>query len=215
VDTPAPGQDAARASSPDKPHRILVAYATRHGSTADVAEWIGDGLRVPGSHVDVVEIGSAPRLADYDAVVVGGPMILGWHRAARRFLGTHAGELEGRPVALFITCASLTETGEDELDGIPITKDPWLVKKPRTQGRLTRKERYACPVHYLEGARKEAPDLHLVGAAFFGGSLDLTSMNLFEKLFVTLVIGATPGDSRNQAAVREWAGSLVRELKAG
>ena len=33
-------------------------------------------------------------------------------------------------------------------------------------------------------------------------------MNVFEKLFVLLVIGATPGDGRNFKAVREWSGGL-------
>jgi len=201
-----------RADAPASTRRILVVYATRHGSTADVAGWIADELRGQGTDVDVAAIGSAPTPTDYDAVVLGGPMILGWHKDARRFLGTHASILEDRPPALFITCASLTDTGETEIDGIPITMDPWLAKKPRREGRPTRKERYALPAHYLEKARKEAPAARPVEVAFFGGSLDLTTMNLFEKLFVMLVIGATPGDSRNQTAVREWARSLAAKL---
>ena len=35
-------------------------------------------------------------------------------------------------------------------------------------------------------------------------------MNLFEKLFVMLVIGANPGDGRHWDAVREWARELPR-----
>lgn len=37
-------------------------------------------------------------------------------------------------------------------------------------------------------------------------------MNLLEKLFVILVIGATPGDGRHWDAVREWARGLPAVL---
>ena len=48
--------------------------------------------------------------------------------------------------------------------------------------------------------------------AFFAGSLDLTTMNVFEKLFVLLVVGATPGDGRNWKAIREWGAGLGEVL---
>ena len=37
----------------------------------------------------------------------------------------------------------------DAVQGVPVAKDPWLVKKPRNADKLTRKERYALPSHYL------------------------------------------------------------------
>lgn len=196
------------------PARVLVAYATRHGSTSQLAEWIAEEVREAGAEVDVAPVTADPSPGDYHAVVLGGPMILGWHKDGRRFLKRHAGELAGRPTALFVTCASLTETGEERIDGVTLTKDPWLVKEPRTAGKLSYRENYATPRHYLEDVLEEAPDLHPVNVAFFGGSLDLTKMNLFEKLFVTLAIRATPGDARNQEAVRGWARQVVAELLA-
>ena len=51
-------------------------------------------------------------------------------------------------------------------------------------------------------------------AAFFAGSLDLTTMNILEKLFVLLVVGATPGDGRHLDYVREWARELPAALRA-
>jgi menaquinone-dependent protoporphyrinogen oxidase len=191
------------------PARILIAYATKHGSTAELAEWIADEIRGSGADADVVPVTAAPSPAPYDAVVIGGPMIMGWHKDAGRFLKRRAGELSGKPTALFITAASLTETGEEQIDGIPVTRDPWLVKEPRDPTKLGRKERYAVPRHYLEDALEAAPGLRPVAAAFFGGSLDLTKMNLFEKLFVMLAIRATPGDARNEKAVRAWAREIT------
>jgi menaquinone-dependent protoporphyrinogen IX oxidase len=194
------------------PARVLVAYATRHGSTAELAEWIAAEIREAGADVDLTPVTAAPSVAGYHAVVVGGPMIMGWHKDARRFLRTNAGGLAGKPTALFITAASLTQTGEEQIGGTPIFKDPWLVKEPRDAGKLRYKESYALPAHYLKDALEAAPGLRPVAVAFFGGSLDLTTMNFFEKLFVMLAVGATPGDGRNEKAVRAWAREIAAKL---
>ncbi|MBM3147775.1 MAG: flavodoxin domain-containing protein [Actinobacteria bacterium] len=209
----APPETATSRTAVAAPARILVTFATRHGSTAEVAEWIAEELREAGAEVDVTPVDAGPHVSDYQAVVLGGPMIMGWHKRARRFLGVNAATLADMPTALFITAAALTETVEDALDGIPIVKDPWLVKELRTPGKPTRKERYARPGNYLKAARRAAPDVRPVSVAFFAGSLDLTSMNLFEKLFIMLVIGATPGDARNRKAVRHWARDIAPKLR--
>jgi menaquinone-dependent protoporphyrinogen oxidase len=51
--------------------RILVAYASRAGSTAEVAEVIGRVLREGGPEVDVCPVGDVHSLAGYDALVLG------------------------------------------------------------------------------------------------------------------------------------------------
>jgi menaquinone-dependent protoporphyrinogen oxidase len=189
------------------PH-ILLVCATRHGSTAEVAEAIAEELRGAGA---VVDVRPAPLGADpsgYDAVVVGGPMIMGWHRDALRYLARNRDRLAALPTAYFITAAALTDTGDDAVDGVPIVKDTWLAKAPRDAQKLRRKERYARPAHYLEKPLKAAPQVRPLSVAFFAGSLDLTKMNLFEKIFVILAVGATPGDGRHWDAIREWARGL-------
>ena len=139
-------------------------------------------------------------------------MIMGWHRDAVRYVKQHRQPLAALPTAFFITAASLTDTGEDEVRGVPIVKDPWLAKKPRDAGKLRRKERYALPSHYLGDILDACAPARPRAAAFFAGSLDLTTMNVLEKLFVLVVIGATPGDGRNFKAVREWAAGLRATL---
>ena len=194
--------------------RVLLVYATRHGSTQDVADAVAEELRATGHEVDQRPAAEAPGPAGYDAVVVGGPMIMGWHRQAIRYVKTHRGELERLPMALFITAASLTDTGEAEVQGVPIVKDPWLAKAPRDAAKLRYKERYALPQHYLGAVLKKADPVRPRSVAFFAGSLDLTTMNVFEKLFVLLVVGATPGDGRNWKAIREWGAGLGSVLRA-
>jgi menaquinone-dependent protoporphyrinogen IX oxidase len=195
--------------------QALVVYASRHGSTREVADAVAEELRAGFAEVDVREVASAPPPAGYDAVVVGGPMIMGWHKGARKYLKRHKGQLNDVPFALFVTAASLTEDGVDAVQGMPIAKDPWLVKKPRDPEKLSRKERYALPRHYVGDILKDCAPARPRNVALFAGSLDLTTMNLFEKAFVLLVIGATPGDGRHFAFIREWAADLGGTLRAG
>lgn len=194
--------------------RALLVYATRHGSTREVAEVVAEELRGAFAEVDVRDAQAAPPPAGYDAVVVGGPMIMGWHKDAVRYLKRHKGQLDGVPFALFVTAASLTEDGVDEVQGMPIFKDPWLVKKPRNADKLSRKERYALPRHYVGDILKVCAPARPLNVAVFAGSLDLTTMHVFEKLFVLLVIGATPGDGRHLDFVREWARNAALQLAA-
>jgi menaquinone-dependent protoporphyrinogen oxidase len=67
-------------------NRILVAYATMAGSTVEVAQAVGEEIEKSGSQVDVLPIDEVKDLQAYDGVVVGGPMIMGWHRTALGFL---------------------------------------------------------------------------------------------------------------------------------
>ncbi len=194
--------------------RVLLVYATRHGSTREVADAVAEELRAAGHDVDQQPAAEAPGPVGYDAVVVGGPMIMGWHREAVRYLTKHRADLERLPTALFITAASLTETGETDVQGVPIVTDPWLAKAPRNAAKLRYKERHALPQHYLGAVLKKAEPMRPRSVAFFAGSLDLTTMNLFEKAFVLLVVGATPGDGRNWKAIREWGAGLGEVLQA-
>jgi menaquinone-dependent protoporphyrinogen oxidase len=193
--------------------RILLVCTTRHGSTREVADAVADELRAAGADVDVRPAAEAPGPSGYDAVVVGGPMIMGWHKDAQRYVSRHRTELQGLPSALFITAASLTDTGESDVDEVPIVKDPWLGKAPKDAARLRYRERYALPSHYLGDVLKAAAPWRPRTVAFFAGSLDLTTMNLLEKAFVLLIVGATPGDGRNWKAIREWGAGLGEVLR--
>jgi len=129
--------------------RVLVVYATFAGSTVEVAQAVGEELGRSGLQVEVRPIGEVRDLRGYDAVVVGAPMILGWHRAALRFLRRHRQALQDKPLAVFVMAISLTESSETLLKGVPITLDEQLPKPPRRPGRLSFRERYATLANYL------------------------------------------------------------------
>jgi menaquinone-dependent protoporphyrinogen oxidase len=81
---------------------VLVAYATKHGSTAGVAETIAEELRSMEVEVDLVSLGDSADLEAYDGVVLGAPIYnMRWLKPARSFLKRHAAQLAEKPVAIF------------------------------------------------------------------------------------------------------------------
>jgi menaquinone-dependent protoporphyrinogen oxidase len=84
------------------PKRVLVAYATKHGSTREVAERVAHVLRDRGLAVDVMPAAEVGLLRGYAGVVLGGALYTGrLHKDARRFLARHRDALAGRALAVF------------------------------------------------------------------------------------------------------------------
>ena len=81
---------------------ILVTAATKHGSTAEIAEAIGRALGEAGKAVEVEPVDRVTSLEPYEAVILGSGVYLGhWLAPARAFAGRHAEELRSRPTWLF------------------------------------------------------------------------------------------------------------------
>jgi len=55
-------------------NNILTTYATRAGSTFEVAEQIAEILRTTGASVKVKPVPAVHEMKDYDAVVIGSPI---------------------------------------------------------------------------------------------------------------------------------------------
>jgi menaquinone-dependent protoporphyrinogen oxidase len=83
-------------------HRVLVAYGSKRGGTAEIAEWIGETLRTEGLDADVRPAESVHDVGPYDAFVIGGALYaMRWHRGARRFVRRYRDIVSRRPVWLF------------------------------------------------------------------------------------------------------------------
>jgi menaquinone-dependent protoporphyrinogen oxidase len=186
---------------------ILVTYATNSGSTAEVAQAVCEELLKSGSQVEILPVEKVNSLENYAAVVLGAPMILGWHRLARRFLRQNRSALEHLPLAVFVTCMSLTRTGETHIQGVPVIVDEHLPKPPRAEKRLRFKERYSLLSNYLRPIFKTSP-VKPVSIGVFAGQLNYARMKLWAMIFVVLILQAQAGDKRNWDAIRAWAGSL-------
>jgi len=97
--------------------KVLVAYGTTNGSSAQIAETVADVLRKEGLAVEALPARSVESVEAYDAVVVGGGLYAGrWHRDARRFVRRHRRALTGRPL-WFFSSGPLDATASER--GIP------------------------------------------------------------------------------------------------
>ena len=188
--------------------KILVTYATMAGSTAEVARAVGEQLEKSGLQVDVLPLDDVQDLHSYDGVVVGAPMIMGWHRAARRFLRRHRHDLQAKPLAVFVLAMSLTETGETSVDGVPVVVDEKLPRPPLKPGSLSFQERYATLPNYLRPILKAARPAKPVSIAVFGGRMEYGRLKWWAVLFAMLIIRAPAGEKRDWPAIQAWAAGL-------
>lgn len=82
--------------------RVLVAYATKYGSTREIAERIGATLRDAGLDADVADAATVHDVEPYDAVVLGSALYAAtWRRDATRFARRHREALQALPVWSF------------------------------------------------------------------------------------------------------------------
>ena len=81
---------------------ILVAHASKHGSTAEIAEAVAGELRDRGLGADCIAVGEVEDIGGYDAVVLGSAVYMRrWRGDARHFLRRHRKELAELPFWVF------------------------------------------------------------------------------------------------------------------
>lgn len=82
--------------------RILVTYASKHHSTAEIAGAIAQEIRVGGHDVVCEDARSAPPASEFDAVVLGSAVYVGrWRKAASKYLKRNLDTLSKMPFWIF------------------------------------------------------------------------------------------------------------------
>jgi menaquinone-dependent protoporphyrinogen oxidase len=108
---------------------LLVAYATKHESTHEVADAVAARLRELGVEADVRPAHAVETLEPYAGVVLGGALYMGrWHRDARHFLSHHRDALSSLPLAIFAMGPLTLE--EKDVAGSRKQLDRALAKEP-------------------------------------------------------------------------------------
>ena len=94
---------------------VLVAYATRHGATAGIAERVATTLGARGHPAEARPVEEVGSLDGYDAVVLGAAAyVLHWLKPATGFAHRHGSELAAMPVWLFSSGPLGTDTVDDK-----------------------------------------------------------------------------------------------------
>jgi menaquinone-dependent protoporphyrinogen oxidase len=162
--------------------KILVAYASKHGSTAEIAQSIGQTLRENHHEVDVLSVEDVKQIEKYQALILGSAVYSGrWMKEAVSFLRTH--QFNELPIYLFSSGPIGNAEPHELLDGYTI---PELVKD------LTK-------------------DLNLCDVQIFHGKIDLRKLSLAE-LMLFKSVGAQSGDFRRWDAIKLWAQHVSDKL---
>ena len=182
--------------------RVLIAYASRFGSTSEISQEIGDILRQEDFSVDLIDLidnsGKIPNLSDYEGILVGSGIRMGrWTKEGLNFLKNNRKELSQKHLGLFVS------SGE--------------AANPKTYDQAKKK--------YLEDILKKIGLLQsdvLVEA--FGGVFDLSASNnysFFEKKMIKRIATSSVGfvvqdgkmnDFRNWQLIREWATAFADRI---
>jgi menaquinone-dependent protoporphyrinogen oxidase len=158
---------------------ILVGYATRYGSTREVAETIAATLREGGLEIDLQPLRAVRTLETYNAVVLGAPLYMfRWHKDAKSFLSRHRQALMERPVAVFALG--------------PFEDVPKQWQEVRTN---------------LDKELAGFPWFAPVAIEIFGGVFDPAKLT-FPYNLVPGLKKMPVSDIRNWTAIRSWANSL-------
>jgi menaquinone-dependent protoporphyrinogen oxidase len=164
---------------------VLVAAASRHGATEEIAARIGGDLAECGLRGEVKKLGDVEAVEPYEAVVLGSAIYMGnWLKEAREFLDQHADELSQRPTWLF---ASGPVTG-----ALPVADD-------------NRGLRARLPEQLVEKT-------HAREHRTFAGKLDINTLHGIEKA-IARGVHATEGNQRDWKAVDEWAAGIANALQ--
>ena len=166
-------------------NRVLVAYATKYGATAGIAEKIGQVILQAGLQTDVLPTDRVSDITVYKAIVLGSAVYVGqWRKEAVAFLENNEKAMSKLPVWFF----SSGPTGE----GDPVQlMQGW---------------------QFPEAQQPIADRIQPRDIAFFLGVLDMKKLNMAEKLLIKGL--KTPvGDFRDWDVIASWATAIADTLR--
>jgi menaquinone-dependent protoporphyrinogen oxidase len=163
---------------------ILVAYASRHHGTEEMAAEIADTLRHAGFEVDLRAAAEVPTIEPYGAVIVGSAVYMfQWESPALELLRRERRALTSRRVWLF----SSGPVGDGKS-----TRHPETVPHP-------------------DGVDQLADEIGAVGRAMFGGRVDSRQGGFAMAIMAK---AGLEGDWRDLPRVRSWALEIAAALRA-
>lgn len=168
---------------------ILVLYASFHGSTAQMAEFMGQKLNMKGIAASVKSIHDEIDFSSYTGIIMGSPIHRGqWMKEAVEFVNTRRVEFGNRLIACFYTCMS-------------------KAKHPPTEKTLSELAAYKAAMTAL------IPTIPPSRIGSFAGMLDYNKCSFFTKLFMWLIMNKNDleaGDYRDWKAIESWLDEIIQ-----
>lgn len=170
-------------------HNILIAYASKFGTTGEVANALGKVFCHEGHTVDTQWVKHVQDIHTYDAVIIGSAIQYDtWMSEATEFVTANQHILRTLPVAYFFTC---------------------LVLSKHTEKAEQKATVYAKKVSSL------IPRVTPVSVGRFAGVLDYSQMSFFSRQIFRVgmsIMGVQEGDYRDWDAIHSWAKGLHGKL---
>lgn len=174
--------------------KVLIAYATHHGATREIAERISFDLSRVGLAPTVADVTEARDLAPYDAFVIGSAIYGGsWLDDAIRFVRRNRESLAAKPVWLF-------------------SSGPLGIAETAAQRRQAM--RLAMPLD-LRGFEDLGPrDDRIFYGSYDPGSDPIGSLEWWCRYVLATSPTFPAGDFREWHAIDAWANEIGTELTA-
>lgn len=167
--------------------KALVVYASKYGSTKEIAEFISEKLRQRGMLVEIQPVEAIHDLGDFDVFVIRSAAYMGhWLKEATEFVKRNHVVLAKRPVWLFSSGPLVSEN---------------MDAQSRDLGDAVPKE--IAEISELIRSRD-----HRV----FFGKLDSSKLNIVHRMMKTLPAARTllpEGDFRNWGDIETWITSIA------
>jgi menaquinone-dependent protoporphyrinogen oxidase len=162
--------------------KILIAYASKCGSTGEVAAAIGRALAQNGARVDVRPLKQIVDLASYQTLFIGSAIrVAKWLPEASKFVSDQRAILERVPLAYFTVCMTLSED---------------------TPANRAKAAGFTDPVRGVLAPAAEG---------FFAGRVDPQRLSIIESTMLRMK-SVPEGDFRDWEKISEWAQSAYEEM---
>ena len=160
-------------------NKVLVAYASKAGSTIEIANHIAENIAENDKSVDVMPVDKVTDLTAYQTVILGSAIRIGAVLPeVSKFVETNKDILKTKSLNLFVVCMTLNDDNEENRNIVsgylePIRK----LVQPATEG-------------------------------LFAGVMDLKKLNLIERLMMKSM-KTPQGDFRNWDQIDNWAKKAI------
>lgn len=165
--------------------KVLVAYGSWAGSTAEVAEAVASALEEAGVAASACPANTVMELSLYRAVIVGSAIHAAQlHGDVRTFMAMHESALSQMPVAYFVVCMTMKEDTEEN--------------RTEVKG-------------YLKMLHDTYPEIKPVAEGLFAGVMNFKKLSWIFRTMMK-VMKLEEGDFRDSKAIRDWTAGLVDKL---